>query len=157
MGDFSFFLELWMVAEKSSEQSLKGAMYPDVFFWTWHVGIERSTEGEPLCGVGLSGSQCRWICRKELCGVSFILRSIHTIICIFCMYVMYVCMYGWMDGCMYVRMYVRTYGWMDGCMDVCMYIYIYINTCIYHTYIQQQYMQYPCFYNIYVYIYIYMW
>ena len=33
-----------------------------------------------------------------------------------------------------------------------LYVYIYINTCIYHTYIQQQYMQYPCFYNIYIYI-----
>ena len=63
------------------------------------------------------------------------LRSIHRIICIFCMYI-YIYIYIILLY-MYIFIYIRY-----------VYIYIYINTCIYHTYIQQQYMQYQCFYNI---------
>jgi hypothetical protein len=33
---------------------------------------------------------------------------------------MYVCMYVWVDRCMYVCMYVCMYEWIDVCMYVCM-------------------------------------
>ena len=43
----------------------------------------------------------------------------------------YVCMYGWMDVCMYVCMYVCMdgwmYGWMDGWMDGRMYEPMYVS------------------------------